>query len=211
MRTGRDISPLLEPPAGGRRPDYASIKALSRAAAGLLLVSGAMMAAQAYLGGVGVLVPAVVALAVVASLTWLRLAYRNLAALGVADTRDSPASAVAWFVIPVANWLMTYLVLRDLYTLSHHSDPHGLNQSRSLLIRLWWLCWAAPPVASILSLLFFERPGLGTASARAEVLVSFDLSSLAVASVLGAVIIIRVTSLQETSHRRHENDADAGL
>ena len=34
------------------------------------------------------------AAAVVASLTWLQRAYRNLAALGVAETRDSPASAI---------------------------------------------------------------------------------------------------------------------
>jgi len=43
VRTGRDISPLLEPPAGGRRPDYAPAKLLSRLAAALLLVAGAML------------------------------------------------------------------------------------------------------------------------------------------------------------------------
>jgi hypothetical protein len=118
---------------------------------------------------------------------------------------------VAWFLIPVANWLLTYAVLRDLYKLSDRSDPDGLSQSRSLLVSLWWLFWAAPPVASIFSLLFFERPGLGTTSARVQARVNFDLTSLAVASVLAALIIIMVTSLQEASHSRLENDADAGL
>lgn len=211
MRTGRDISPLLEPPAGGRAPDYTSAKRLSRLAAVLLLVAGAMLGDQAYLNRLTVPGLLVMAVAVVTSLTWLQRAYRNLAALGVAETRDSPASAVAWFLIPVANWLMTYPVLRDLYTLSDRSDPHGLNQSRSLLIRLWWLFWAAPPVASIVSLLFFERPGLGTSSARAQALVGFDLTSLAIASLLAAIIIIRVTALQEASHRGPENGGDAGL
>ncbi len=141
MRTGRDLSPLLEPPAGGRRPDYASAKLLSRLAVALLLVAAAMLAYQAYLNGVTIPGLVVMAAAVVASLTWLQRAYRNLAALGVAETRDSPASAVAWFLIPVANWLLTYAVLRDLYKLSDRSDPHGLSQSRSLLISLWWLFW----------------------------------------------------------------------
>jgi hypothetical protein len=211
VRTGRDLSPLLEPPAGGRRPDNASAKLLSRLAVALRLVAAAMLAYQAYLNGVTVPGLVVMAAAVVASLTWLQRAYRNLAALGVAETRDSPASAVAWFLIPVANWLLTYAVLRDPYKLSDRSDPHGLSQSRSLLISLCWLFWAAPPAASIFSLLFFERPGLGTTSARVQALVSFDLTSLAVASVLAALIIIRVTSLQGASHSRLENDADAGL
>jgi hypothetical protein len=147
---------------------------------------------------------------VVASLIWLRRAYRNLSALGVAETRDTPASAVAWFLIPVANWLLTHAVLRDLYVLSDRSDPHGLSRSRSLLISLWWLCWGAPPVASIISLLFFERPGFGTSSARAQAVVSFDLASLAAASLLAAVIIVRVTARQEAGYRQAMTD-DAGL
>jgi Domain of unknown function (DUF4328) len=211
VRTGRDLSPLLEPPAGGRRAAYASTQLLSRLAAALLLMAGATLAYQAYLNGVTIPGLVVMAVAVVASLAWLQRAYRNLAALGVAETRDSPASAVAWFLIPLANWVLTYSVLRDLYKLSDRSDPHGLNQSRPLLVRLWWLFWAAPPVASVFSLIFIERPELGTSSARVEALVSFDLASLAVASVLAALIIIRVTALQEASHRGLEDDADAGL
>jgi hypothetical protein len=211
VRTGRDISPLLEPPAGGHRPDYVSTRFLSRLAVALLLLTAALLAYQAYVNGVTVPGLVVMAVAVAVSLAWLRRAYRNLAALGVGETRDSPASAVAWFLIPVANWLMTYPVLRDLYRLSDRSDPHGLNHSRSLLVSLWWLCWAAPPVASIFSLMFLDRPGLGTTAARGQALISFDFISLAVAAVLGAIIIIRVTSLQEASRRWLEKYEDAGL
>jgi hypothetical protein len=42
---------------------------------------------------------------------------------------------------------------------------------------------------------------LGSTSARTQVLLSFDFGSLAAAAVLGALIIIRVTTLQEASHR----------
>jgi hypothetical protein len=90
VRTGRDISPLLEPPAGGRRPDYASAKLLSRLAAALLLVAAATLAYQAYLNGVTVPGLVVMAAAVVASLTWLQRAYRNLAALGVPRPATRP-------------------------------------------------------------------------------------------------------------------------
>jgi hypothetical protein len=211
MRTGRDISPLLEPPAGGRRPDYASAKPLSRLAAALLLAAGTALGYQAYLDGVTISGLLVMAVAVVASLAWLQRAYRNLPALGAGETRDSPASAVAWFLIPIANWLLTYSVLRDLYQLSDRSGPRDWNRSPPLLVALWWLFWAAPPVASILSLLFFEHPGPGTSSVRAEALVSFDLASLAIASLLAALIIIRVTALQEASHRGLDKGADAGL
>jgi hypothetical protein len=211
VRTGRDVSPLLEPPAGGRPPPYASTLLLSLLAVALLLVAAATLAYQAYLNGVSIPGLLILALAAVTSLTWLQRAYRNLAALGVAETRDSPASAVAWFLIPLANWFLPYSVLRDLYQLSDRSDPHGLSQSQPWLIRLWWLFWAAPPAASLISLLVFERPGVGTASAGADALLSFDLASLAIASVLAAIIIIRVTALQQAGQRMLKEEADVGL
>jgi hypothetical protein len=209
VRTGRDLSPLLEPAPGGRRPDYSSTHLLSRVAAILMVLAAAVLVLQAYLNALTIPGVVVMAAAVVASLTWLQRAYRNLAALGAGETRDSPASAVAWFLIPVANWLMTYGVLRDLQRLSDRSDRHGLSSRHSLLVGLWWLCWGAPPVASVFSLMFLDRPSLGTTSARQQALISFDLVSLAVAAALGAVIIIRVTSLQEAGHLM--TDADAGI
>ena len=170
----------------------------------MLAIAAAALVYQAYLSALTVPGLVVLALAAAASLSWLHRAYANLAALGVSETRDSPASAVAWFLVPVANWLLTYLVLRDLWQLSDRSDPHQLEGGRPLLVAAWWLFWAAPAFASVLSLLFFERPGPGDASSRAQALISFDLGCLAVAAVLAAVIILRVTARQETSLRLGE-------
>ena len=197
MKTGRDLSPLLEASAGGRRPAYASLTRLSRVAVVTQVIAAAALAYQAYISALTVAGLVVLALASAVSLAWLYRAYRNLSALGVGETRDSPASAVAWFLVPVANWLLTYLVLRDLWELSDRSDPHRLDAGRPVLVAAWWLFWAAPAFASVLSLLFFERPGPGSASTRAQLLISFDLASLAVAALLAAVIIVRVTSRQE--------------
>ena len=210
MKTGRDLSPLLETPVGGRRPPYASLTRLSRAAVLALVLAAAMLAYQAYISTLMAAGLAVLALASAVSLAWLYRAYRNLAALGAGETRDSPASAVAWFLVPVANWLLTYLVLRDLWELSDRSEPHRLDGGRPVLVAVWWFFWAAPAFASVLSLLFFERPGPGTASARAQALISFDLGCLAVAALLAAVIIVNVTSRQEAGLRLTEA-ANAGI
>ncbi len=113
MKTGRDLSPLLEASAGGRRPAYASLTRLSRVAVVTLVIAAAALAYQAYISALTVAGLVVLALASAVSLAWLYRAYRNLSALGVGETRDSPASAVAWFLVPVANWLLTYLVLRE--------------------------------------------------------------------------------------------------
>jgi hypothetical protein len=174
-----------------------------------LLVAGALLAQSAYLNGLTVATLVAAALAAVFSLFWLQRAYRNLLALGLPELRDSPLSAVIWFVVPVANWLLTYLVLSDLWRLSDRSDPHGLNQKRPLLVQAWWLCWAAPPVISILSLLFFERPGPGSAGDRAQALVSVDYAFLAAASVLGAAIILGVNARQAASHRTQSTAVDS--
>jgi len=210
VKTGRDLSPLLDATATGRRPQYASLTRLSRVAVLTLVLAAAALAYQAYLSALTVVGLAVLAPASAVSLVWLYRAYRNLSALGVAETRDSPASAVAWFLVPVANWILTYLVLRDLWELSDRSDPHGLEAGRPVLVAVWWFFWAAPGFASVLSLLFFERPGPGTATTRAQALVSFDLTCLAVAALLAAVIIVRVTARQDAGRRLAEA-TDAGI
>lgn len=213
MRTGRDLSPLLDqaPPAG-RRPPYLSPTLPGLVAVAWLVLAAALLAQSAYLNGVTIAVLVAAALATVFSLFWLQRAYRNLSALGVPELRDSPVSAAVWFVVPVANWLLTYLVLSDLWRLSDRSDPHGLSQRRPLLVQAWWLCWAAPPVISILSLLFFERPGPGNAGDRAQALISVDLALLAAAAVLGAAIILGVNARQAASHRMQRAEGnDAGL
>ena len=88
-------------------------------------------------------------------------------------------------------------------------DTAGLSRSSRAYS---WLCWAAPPVISILSLLFFERPGPGNAGDRAQALVSVDLALLAAAAVLGAAIILGVNARQAASHRMQRAEGnDAGL
>lgn len=213
MRTGRDLSPLLDQaPPTGRRPRYVSPTLPGLVAVAWLLVAAALLAQSAYRNGLTVAAAVVAALAAVFSLFWLQRAYRNLSALGVPELRDSPVSAAIWFVVPVANWLLTYPVLSDLWRLSDRSDPHGLSQRRPLLVQAWWLCWAAPPVISVLSLLFFERPGPGSAGDRAQALLSVDLALLAAAAVFAAAIILGVNARQVASRRlQAAGGSDAGL
>ena len=213
MRTGRDLSPLLEEaPGDGPRPPYLSPTLPGLVAVAWLVVAAALLAQSAYLNALTVTAVVASGLAGVFSLFWLQRAYRNLSALGVAELRDSPLSAALWFVVPVANWLLTYPVLSDLWRLSDRSDPQGLSQRRPLLVQAWWLCWAAPPVISILSPLFFERPGPGSAGDRAQALVSVDFAFLAAAAVLAAAIILGVNARQAASHRTQPAEGDdAGL
>jgi hypothetical protein len=213
VRTGRDLSPLLDQaPPTGRRPPYASPALPGLLAIAWLLLAAALLAQSAYLNGLTMPALVAVALSALFWLFWLQRAYRNLSALGVPELRDSPVSAAVWFVVPVANWLLTYSVLSDLWRLSDRSDPHALNQRRPLLVQAWWLCWAAPPVISILSLLFFERPGPGSAGDRAQALLSLDLALLAAAAVLAAAIILGVNARQAASHRMQPAEgSDAGL
>jgi Domain of unknown function (DUF4328) len=213
VRTGRDLSPLLDQsPPTGLRPPYHSPALPGLVAVAWLLVAAALLAQSAYLNGLTIATVAAAAVAALFSLFWLQRAYRNLSALGVPELRDSPVSAAVWFVVPVANWILTYPVLSDLWRLSDRSDPHGLSQRRPLLVQAWWLCWAAPPVISILSLLFFERPGPGSAGDRAQALLSVDLALLAAAAVLAAAIILGVNARQAASHRMQRDEGkDAGL
>lgn len=79
------------------------------------------------------------ALAGLTFLGWLARAYRNVPALGGAPPRFGAGLAVgAWF-IPVANWVLPYLVVADLARASATgADSSGPDRVAVRLVRAWW-------------------------------------------------------------------------
>lgn len=64
-------------------------------------------------------------------LSWLYVIYKQLSAQE--SLKISPGWAIAWFLIPVANMVMPYYVLRGV------SRKNNIRQN--YVVELWWVLW----------------------------------------------------------------------
>jgi hypothetical protein len=79
-----------------------------------------------------------------AGLTWVYRAHANARALG-ADLSDSPAWAASWYIVPLANLIVPYRPMKEIWQAS--ADPvNWRSQKRSILLPWWWFAWVGATV-----------------------------------------------------------------
>ena len=114
---------------------------------------------------------------------WLYRAHANAIAADLAALEYTPASAIFWYAIPIANLFKPYGAMKELWQASHRE---AIDSARTApgLIWLWWLTWV---FSSINTFSTGENFGLIDVFASAFVVIS--------AAAL-FVIIDRVTAAQ---------------
>jgi hypothetical protein len=119
---------------------------------------------------------------------WVHRAYRNLPALGH-QPATSPAMAVAWFFIPIANLWKPFGVVREIW--------RSMLGSSERLLRLWWACWLAGILVGNVQLQLSIRE-TNLASHTLPLLLSFASDAVWIAAAWLLVKIIRsVSAAQE--------------
>jgi len=145
---------------------------------------------------------ALVAITAVVWLIWQFRAHTNLRALGAAQLKYTPGWAVAWWFIPIANIVMPYLTMRELYKAS---DPAAgsvdwATRGGAGLLGMWW-------AARLITQVLFQ---IGTAidirsvpALRAEAWF-FLLANMSFAglSVLAILVVRAVDSRQSQKRER---------
>jgi Domain of unknown function (DUF4328) len=71
---------------------------------------------------------------------WVHRIQSNSFALGILGLRYTPAWAVGWFLVPVANLWMPYRVMQEMWRANRSPAGWQLDPANRLLI-LWWLLW----------------------------------------------------------------------
>jgi hypothetical protein len=104
------------------------------AAAALIVVLG-FLASLVGLAGAAIAVP-----------MWLHRCYRNLPALGATDLRWSPAWAAGGWFIPLASFVIPFLVARELW-----AKAAGAQAAPSPLLAVWWSTWIAANILGVAS------------------------------------------------------------
>lgn len=71
---------------------------------------------------------------------WIYRAHANLADAGVDGLGVTPGWAVGWYFVPLANLVMPFQAMRELWTASHAElDP--FSSPAPGLVKAWWAAW----------------------------------------------------------------------
>lgn len=73
---------------------------------------------------------------------WIWVASRNLWDRGVAGLTFSPAASVGWFFVPLANLVMPYNAMCEIWNGSRGESGSALKKDNNILLA-WWGCWVA--------------------------------------------------------------------
>lgn len=192
------------------RPGFRANAALATAVRWLLWASAAVTLAKIVLVWAGSLDPyqtggAEVALiwgelalylgTAIAFLVWLYRAEVNARALGAQDMMVGPGWAVGWFFIPLANLVMPFVAVRELWKASATPRDWQLGHA-SPVIALWWACWI---VTSITGNIAFALDRID----EYEAFLASDFMSLVSgaffvpAATLLAMVVGRIQAMQE--------------
>lgn len=146
----------------------------------------------------------VMVLAAVFFSMWMYRGTKNLWGAGLPDLKTTPGWSVGWWFIPVAFWFMPLPGVIQLWKGSvHHSkgtgDGNWRGESLNPLVIIWWVCWVAGSLLSLVSDRF-----TGEDKEIPDLILSAQLgmaSSLAYVAAAGLAVffILRVSSLQDTA------------
>ena len=76
---------------------------------------------------------------------WIHRMQSNTFALGILDLQYTPAWAVGWNFVPIANLWIPYLVMREIWCANRNPAGWQFDKPSRFLI-VWWFLWLAPIV-----------------------------------------------------------------
>jgi len=142
-------------------------------------------------------------------LIWVYRASRNARSLGIEGMQYSPGWSVGWFLVPLANLFMPYMVVRELWKASAASPMREWRQAvASPIVGVWWAVSVVSmtlhysPIRVLsgqMELTDSSRFGTGWLDALREFYCGrliFDIVEIAV-SVLTMVVVVCITDFQE--------------
>lgn len=141
---------------------------------------------------------------------WTYRATRNLPALGARALQFTPGWSIAWWFIPLANWIQPARVLAQAWkasdpTLPVEQNDDWLRRPVDSVLVLWWLAWLAGNIAWNYTFFQWDSRDLD-ASGRFSWSIALACADIimAVAAVLAIVFIRRLTARQTLANARFD-------
>lgn len=129
--------------------------------------------------------------------TWIYGAARNAARLVPDPDRISPAGAVGWYIVPIANLFMPFRAMRQIFN-SSTRPPRSLDADAPPLLRWWWGMWLLVAAIVMAALVLPADPDTGMVTTAALIDVAY--TPLAVLSIwLWWQVVTQITNLQKAA------------
>ena len=120
-------------------------------------------------------------------LVWLFRANANARALGADDMMVSPGWAVGWWFVPLANLVMPFVAMRELWKAS--AAPRDWQMERaSASIPFWWGCWILSNLAGVIAFRLELQPELATAPALRVLSLASEVLAIPAALLLARIV-----------------------
>jgi len=136
---------------------------------------------------------------------WVYRSMANVRGLGAVGV-ETPARAVGGFFIPIANVILPYISMSQIWRGSENA--HSLASGRtSALVGLWWVLWLV--VGAFGFVVYFLSGGKHDIAAIIDLTIAqsaFNATEIA-RNLLTIALITRITALQAAQYARVENQA----
>ena len=129
-------------------------------------------------------------------LRWIYFATANAHAFGAEGLRCGPWLAVGSFFIPIANLVMPFQSMRDVWKASVEPRDWEVVKATPLL-GWWWLFWLAGNIAGIIAFRRADAERYPDVGRTPETLIILSDGFTFAASLLLAAIIRQLTALQQ--------------
>jgi hypothetical protein len=144
-------------------------------------------------------------------IVWWHLAFQNLPALGNSDLRFSPTWTIAAWLIPVANVIVPYYVMVEVWQGSHPGNltaREGRGAAGASIVGLWWGLFL---ISHFCALVVWPPGGLQWEDAGLTAFANWVEIVGAVLIVLSGLVTIRlVNAIDRNQHRRAQLVAGQG-
>jgi hypothetical protein len=134
-------------------------------------------------------------------IVWAWRTAKNTRALGRTGERISPVLGIFGWFIPVASWVLPYLVVSDLWRGSDPQTARGTEWRRlpgTVVVRAWWLCFAGGQIVTGLAVLLAVSGRHDVEQTDTLLTVAHTIS--AVAGVLTIAVVREITRRQLALH-----------
>jgi Domain of unknown function (DUF4328)/Protein of unknown function (DUF2510) len=135
---------------------------------------------------------------IVLVIIWQWRSQTNASALGRTGARFSPGWGIAGWLIPVANYVIPYLVFQDLWRSSDAASAPGTEwRSRpgSPLVSSWWIAYVIGTITPLVAMMLVLATSVSAADT--DSFVNAAHAVLAAASVLGIFVVRGINERQE--------------
>jgi DNA-binding response OmpR family regulator len=165
----------------------AQLGLLARAAAGEPFTAGELAGSGARQMSIAVALLAAYGATALTFLAWLHGAQLKTRAIAGRRLRYSSGWAIASFFVPIANVIVPYQVMAEIWNVASGKGP---GRSR-LLVDLWWAAWLTFFAANIATSFTTDRPTLAQLGSLARLNLIADLLGI-VAAILAVAVVTKI-------------------